>query len=70
MTFLLSYLSGMSYKQVHRDDSDISNIDLGIKNKFNWNWLVEKDKNGMFLSEWVRKLDGPGVALCNICNSF
>ena len=70
MTFLLSYFSGMSYKQVHRDDSDISKIDLGIKNKFNWNWLVEKDKNGMFLSEWVRKLDGPGVALCNICNSI
>ena len=46
---------------VHRDT---------FKNNFNWNWLVEKDKNGMFLSEWVRKLDGPGVALCNICNSI
>ena len=58
----------MTYNQVQRDSADISKIDVGIKNKFSWNWLVEKDSNGMFLSEWVRKVDRAGEALCNICN--
>ena len=60
----------MTYNQVQRDSADISKIDVGIKKKFPWNWLVEKDSNGMFLSEWVRKVDCAGEALCNICNDI
>ena len=58
----------MTYNQVRRDDSDIKEIDRGVKNKFNWNWLEEKDSNDMFLSEWVRKVDAAGKAICLVCN--
>ena len=60
----------MSYNQVTRGGGyDIKVIDKGLKNKFKWNWLEEKDCNGMFLSEWVRKIDISGKALCLLCNT-
>ena len=58
----------MKYNIVKRDDSEASSIDKGIKNKFCWSWLEEKDANGMFLSEWVRKIDLAGQAICTICD--
>ena len=60
----------MAYNQVHRDSADISKIDAGVKNKFNWTWLTQKDANDMFLSEWLRKVDVAGQALCNVCNNL
>ena len=60
----------MAYEIRHCECQPATEGTNTFKNKFNWNWLVEKDKIGMFLSEWVRKLDGPGVALCNIYNSI
>ena len=60
----------MSYNQVTRVGGyDVKEIDKAFKNKFKWNWLEEKDSNGMYLSEWVRKIDLPGKALCLLCNT-
>ncbi len=33
----------------------------GIKNKFKWSWLEETDRNGDFLSQYVRKTHKPGL---------
>ena len=30
---------------------DISQIDSGVKNKFKWHWLTERDCHGDFLSD-------------------
>ena len=48
--------------------TDITQIEKGVKNKFRWNWLEEKDSNGDFLSDYVRKLVQPGLAYCVFCN--
>ena len=32
-----------------------------------WNWLLEKDVNDDYLSDYVRKIDQPGVAICTWC---
>ena len=58
----------MTYNQIRRCEGDIKNIDKGIKNKFRWCWLEEKDDNGMYFSEWVRKIDVGGKAICLLCN--
>lgn len=43
-------------------------FDSGIKNKFKWKWLTEKDFNGDFYSDYVRKLEDNGKAWCCYCN--
>jgi len=50
--------------------ADIKEIEKGIKNKFKWTWLEEKDKDGYFLSDYVRKLNTAGQAKCIICNEI
>ena len=61
----------MAFNQVSRNDgAEISSIDKGVKNQFKWNWLENKDDKGMFLSEWVRKIDLAGKALCLICKKL
>lgn len=47
--------------------ANISEIDKGVRNKWNWQWLEEKDADGHFLSEYIRKVDRPGYAKCIIC---
>lgn len=61
----------MAFNQVSRNGgAEISSIDKGVKNQFKWNWLENKDANEMFLSDWVRKVDLAGKALCLICNKL
>ena len=52
----------MSPTTITPSDSEntIKNVDEGVKNKFRWNWLEEKDSNGDFLSDYVRKISAPG----------
>ena len=52
-----------SYKIIERSD-DLEKIEKEIKNKWKLVWCEEKDGNGDFLSEFVRKIDKPGKALC------
>ena len=48
--------------------ADLKTIEEGVKNKFRWTWLEEKDCLGDFLSDYVRKTDQAGIAFCIICN--
>ena len=58
------------FKQVDRH-ADVRAIDTSVKNAFRWSWLEEKDLNGDFLSEYIRKIDKPGkLADLNIYTQF
>lgn len=48
--------------------ANLKEIENGIRNKFRWQWLEEKDSNGDYLSDYVRKLSKPGMAFCLICD--
>ena len=50
------------YRFVERDDEIRKTYDAGVKNKFKWEWLTEKDIHGDFLSSYIRKLDADGLA--------
>ena len=41
--------------------ADILKIDAGIKNRWVWKWLADKDANGIYFSEYVRKITKPGI---------
>ena len=45
-------------------------IDKGIKSKWVWNWLLQKDVNYEYLSDYVRKIDHPRVAICTWCKEL
>ena len=49
----------MTFKIVERNIGlDARNvIDKDVKNKWVWNWLLEKDLNNDYLSDYVRKID-------------
>ena len=55
----------MSFKIVERNVRLYArnHIEKDVKNKWVWNWLLEKDVNGDFLSDCVRKIWPPGVAI-------
>ena len=50
------------YRFVECDDETRKTYDAGVKNKFKWEWLTEKDIHGDFLSSYIRKLDADGLA--------
>ena len=60
----------MAWREVSREDGSLKGIEEGVKNSFRWVWLEEKDQNGQFLSEYIRKVNIPGKALCTYCNSL
>ena len=45
-------------------------IDKYIKNKQVRNWLFEKDVNYDHLSDHIRKIDQPRVAICTWCKEL
>jgi hypothetical protein len=47
--------------------ANIKEVDCGVKNKFSWKWL--EDDHGDFLSEYVRKIDLAGFAVCQWCKN-
>ena len=56
----------MAWREVSREDGSLKGIEEGVKNSFRW--LEEKDQNGQFISEYIRKVNIPGKALCTYCN--
>ena len=38
-----------------------------VKNKWMWNWQLEKNVNGDFLSDYAKKTSKPGVSICLWC---
>ena len=57
------------YGFVERDDETRKTYDAGVKNKFKWEWLTEKDIHGDFLSSYIRKLDADGLTWCCFCRN-
>nr|XP_047140460.1 uncharacterized protein LOC124815724 [Hydra vulgaris] len=58
-----------TFKELQRSEcTSLQELEVGIKNTFRWSWLEEKDKNGTFLSDYIRKINIPGKVLCSICN--
>lgn len=49
--------------------TDLKKLESSVKNKFKWSWLEEKDANGRLLSDYVKKLNTPGLALCLCCDT-
>ena len=55
-------------KFIHNDGRiNVKDIDKSVKNKFSWAWLEEKDCNGEFLKDYIKKYNEPGVAYCDSC---
>ena len=57
------------YHLVDRDDDARKTYDARVKNKFKWEWLIEKDTHGDFLSSDIRKIDADRLALCCFCRN-
>ena len=52
-----------------RDAEDTARkIDGKIKNKWKWTWIEAEDVNGDYYSEYIRKINVPGTAICTTCN--
>ena len=47
---------------------DVKKLDASAKNKWRWQWMSEKDKMGRPFSRWCQKIDGAGLAFCELCN--
>ena len=49
--------------------SDPKTLDIGVKSKWNWNRLQECDlsENEDFLSDYIVKINKPGVGFCLYC---
>lgn len=58
------------WREISRHDTNLKEIDVGIKNCFRWGWLEEKDSNGHYLSDYIRKINIPGKVSCTYCNSL
>jgi len=41
----------------------LKGIEKNVKNKWNWSWMEERDANADFLSEYIRKINQPGIAM-------
>ena len=46
----------MAWREVSREDGSLKGIEEGVKNSFRWVWLEEKDQNGQFPSEYIRRV--------------
>ncbi len=57
----------MSRKILERSD-DVKAVEQGVKNKWKWAWLELKDSSQDYLSEYIRKVDKAGQAICTLCN--
>ena len=51
---IISWENNKSGREVH----------LAWKNKWNWSWLEEKDINGGYMLEYIRRIDASGLASC------
>ncbi|XP_060583200.1 uncharacterized protein LOC132739501 isoform X2 [Ruditapes philippinarum] len=47
--------------------SDTKLLEKGLKNKWRWEWQEERDVQGLKFGEWLRKIEVPGMAFCDVC---
>ena len=52
---------------MQRTDS-LADVEKGVKNKWVWGWCESLDANGDHLSDYIRKVNLPGAAICQWCN--
>ena len=58
-----------TYKIISRENNKSGReVDVACKNKSNWSCLEEKDVNGDFILDYIRKIDASGIAFCIYCN--
>ena len=57
------------YRFVDRDHDTRKTYDARVKNKFKWEWLIEKDTHGDFLSSDIRKINADELAWCCFCRN-
>ena len=43
---------------------EADSVDRNVRNKFRFDWLTEKDIHSDFLSDWLRKRNCIGYAIC------
>ena len=46
---------------------NLKELDINVRNRWKWGWLNKKHGNGDYLSQYVKKIDQPGIALCTWC---
>ncbi|GFV98747.1 transcriptional activator Myb [Trichonephila clavipes] len=51
-------------------NSDIIQLEEGVRNAFRWNWIERRDGNGDTICTWCKKLNVAGQAYCVFCNSL
>lgn len=47
--------------------SELEKVEKGVRNRWRWDWIEEKDSEGKKFRSWVEKMDAPGVAFCTVC---
>ncbi|GFX26689.1 long-chain-fatty-acid--CoA ligase 5 [Trichonephila clavipes] len=51
-------------------NSDIIQLEEGVRNAFRWNWIERRDGNGDTIGTWCKKINVAGQAYCVFCNSL
>lgn len=51
------------------EDNDLNALEVGIRNKFRWEWFKKEDFLKETISTWCRKIDVPGTCFCTCCNT-
>ncbi|GFW97631.1 hypothetical protein TNCV_685011 [Trichonephila clavipes] len=51
-------------------NSDIIQLEEGVRNTFRWNWIKRRDGNGDTIGTWCKKINVDGQAYCVFCNSL
>ncbi|GFT96623.1 long-chain-fatty-acid--CoA ligase 5 [Trichonephila clavipes] len=51
-------------------NSDIIQLEEGVRNAFRWNWIERRDGNGDNISTWCKEINVAGQAYCVFCNSL
>ena len=57
-----------TYNIISQENKSGREVDVACKNKWNWSQLQEKDVNGDFSLDYIRKIDASGLAFCICCN--
>ena len=49
-------------------NSDVSELDLAIRNSWKWEWFKRTDNNNDSIGSWCKKVDVAGEAFCTWCS--
>ena len=49
--------------------ADVRKIDATCRDKFKWEWLEDLDDDGVYYSDYVKKLNAAGKVMWSVCKS-